>query len=207
MVEKLQTEQPDIKIEIVEDREREGSWPTYLRTLQCANGASHHLMLNDDLTFCRDFVASVKEVIQARPNDLISLYTNSQMVFTARHRRESWIQNSGVEGAAVIWPTALIAEFIEWQSVHIAPEFPLEDVRVSMWLSKTSRRSFATVPSLIQHLGCGNSLLGQNGLSKVAAWYVGDERSARGIDWLQGRRRPAGHRMHIRPEWWQHFRA
>lgn len=206
MVKKLRAEQPAIQIEIVEDRKRDGSWPTYLRTLQAASGDSHHLMLNDDLTLCKDFVASVREVIRARPNDLISLYTNSRVVFTARRRGESWVQNSGVEGAAVIWPRALITEFIEWQSVHIAPDFPVEDVRVSMWLSMTSRRSFATVPSLIQHLGWGSSSVGLNARSKVAAWYVGDKRSALGIDWKQGLRSPARETMFIRPEWWGHFR-
>ncbi|MBC8031790.1 MAG: hypothetical protein H7Z16_17030 [Pyrinomonadaceae bacterium] len=207
MVKKLRAEEPTLRLEVIKDKEREGSWPTYLRTLQAASGASHHLMLNDDLSLCKDFVASVREVIQARPNALISLYTNSPVVFTARRRRESWIQNTGVEGAAVIWPTTLIAEFIEWQSVHIAPDFPFEDVRVSMWLYKTSKPAFATVPSLIQHLGWGASLVGLNARSKVASWYVGDNKSALGIDWLQGRRSPARHTMLIRPEWWQHFQA
>ncbi|HVQ39688.1 MAG TPA: hypothetical protein VMS31_19265, partial [Pyrinomonadaceae bacterium] len=105
-----------------------------------------------------------------------------------------------------IWPTGLIHEFIDWQRTHIAPNFPWEDVRVNMWLIKTSKQAFATVPSLIQHLGCGASLLGLNGLSKTAAWYVGDHRSALGIDWTQGRRSPARDTMRILPEWWSHFR-
>jgi hypothetical protein len=206
MLEKLRAESADISVEVVEDKERQGCWPTHIRTLRAASGATHHLALNDDLTLCKDFVATVREVIRARPHNLIALYTNSRAVFTARRRRESWIQNSGVEGAAVIWPTNLIDEFIEWQSMHVASDFPWDDVRISMWLMKTSKQAFATVPSLAQHLGCGASLLGLNGRSKVAAWYIGDHRSALDIDWTQGRRSPARDTMHIRAEWWQSFR-
>lgn len=206
ILKQLRAEKPTVGLTVIEDKKREGGWPTLLRTLEAASGATHHLTLNDDVSLCKDFVASVEEVIRARPNNLIALYTNSRVVFTARHRRESWIQNTGVEGAAVIWPTALIAEFIEWQSVHIASDFPWADVRVSMWLMKTSKPAFATVPSLIQHLGCGASLLGLNGRSKVAAWYIGDNRSGLSIDWSQGRRSPVRERLHLRPEWWDYFR-
>jgi len=206
MLEQLRAEDPAVRVEVVEDKQREGSWPTYLRTLKATSGASHHVVLNDDLTLCKDFMASVREVARARPNHLISLYTNSPKVFTARRRRESWIQNTGVEGAAVIWPTSLIYEFIEWQSTHVASDFPHEDIRVSMWLLKTAKPAFATVPSLAQHLGYQASLVGQNSSSKVAAWYLGNSRSALGIDWSQGFRSPARHTMRFDPEWWQYFR-
>ena len=202
----LRAEKPDIPVEVIEDRKREGCWPTYLRSLNAAGAASHHLVLQDDITLCKDFVASVREVIRARPNDVISLFTTSPFVFTARHRRESWIQNSGVPGLAVIWPNQLIAEFIEWQDAHIARDCPWDDARVSMWLIETLRPVFATVPSLIQHLGYQASLLGLNSRSKVAAWYVGDHRSGLGIDWSQGRMSPAKDRVEIHQAWWQYFR-
>lgn len=200
----LQTD-GSVSVEVIEDEKREGCWPTYLRSLEAARGGSHHLVLQDDVTLCRDFVASVKEVIQARPNALIGLYTNSQMVFAARSRRERWIERSGLAGPAVIWPNKLIREFIEWQSVHIASDFPWDDGRVSMWLIKTSKPAFATVPSLAQHLGAQASLLGLNGRSKIASWYVGDKRSALGIDWSQGRRSPVRDKMHVEPAWWDYF--
>lgn len=203
---RLRAEQPDLPVQVIEDRKREGCWPTYLRSLKAACADSHHLVLQDDVTLCKDFVASVREVIRARPTDVISLFTNSRFVFTARHRREHWIQNSSVPGLAVIWPNELIGEFIEWQNAHIARDCPWDDVRVSMWLIKTLRPAFATVPSLTQHLGYQASLLGFNSRSKVAAWYVGDHRSALGIDWSQGRRSPARDRMNIHAEWWQYFR-
>lgn len=205
MVAQLRKENPDIPLAVINDSHQEGCWPTYRRALEAACGSSHHLVLQDDLGLCRDFIGSVREVIRARPGNLIALYTNSRSVSTARLRGESWVEKASVAGQAVIWPNELIGEFIEWQSAHIASDFPWDDVRVSMWLIKTSKRAFATVPSLTQHLGCGFSTLGLNGRSKVAAWYIGANRSALGIDWSQGLGSPQKDTTNIRPEWWQHF--
>ncbi|MCI0590689.1 MAG: hypothetical protein L0Y67_03650 [Gammaproteobacteria bacterium] len=205
MVAQLRKENPDIPLAVIEDSQCEGCWPTYRRALEAACGTSHHLVLQDDLGLCRDFIGSVREVIRARPANLIALYTNSRSVFTARQRGESWVEKASVAGQAVIWPNELIGEFIEWQSAHIASGFPWDDVRVSMWLIKTSKKAFATAPSLTQHLGCGCSTLGLNGRSKLAAWYIGANKSALGIDWSRGLRSPQKDTTNIRPEWWQYF--
>ena len=205
MVEQLRSENPEIPVTVIEDTHHEGCWPTYRRALEAACGSSHHLVLQDDLGLCRDFIGSVREVIRARPGNLIALYTNSRAVFQARQRGKSWVEKSGVSGPAVIWPKELIGEFVEWQDAHIDGRFPWDTVRVSMWLIKTSKPAFATVPSLTEHLGCGASLLGLNGRSKVAAWYVGADRSALGIDWSQGLESPPRDTTPIDSEWWQYF--
>lgn len=205
IIEQLREEKPSVPVKVIEDTRGEGCWPTYLRALEATTGASHHLVLQDDLALCRDFITSVMEVIRARPGNLVALYTNSRLVFTARHRRESWVEKARVACPAVIWPNKLIGEFVEWQSAHVANDCPWDDGRVSMWLVKTSKRAFATVPSLAQHLGCQASILGLNSSSKTASWYIGSDRSALGIDWSQGLRSPAKDRAQIQAECWQYF--
>lgn len=205
MLQQLRGENPNVAIAVIEDAQLEGCWPTYRRALEAAGDAAHHLILQDDIALCRDFLQSVEEVIRARPDSLISLYTNAEAVFTARERGESWIERAGVSGQAVIWPTDLIGEFLQWQDTHIDHDFPWDDVRVSMWLIKTSKRAFATVPSLIQHLGFESSTLGLNDESKVAAWYVGDDCSALGVDWSLGLSSPPKETAHLHAEWWDSF--
>lgn len=206
MLDQLRVENPDIPIALIEDTRQEGCWPTYRRALETANGVSHLLVLQDDIGLCRDFIRSVEEVIRARPDSLISLYANADPVFAARDRGESWIEKSEVCGPSVIWPKHLIAEFLQWQDRHIACDFEFDTVRVSMWLIKTSKRAFATVPSLTQHLGYESSILGLNSPTKVATWYIGEDRSALGIDWSQGLLSPVKDTTHLHQEWWDHFR-
>lgn len=206
VVKRMRAERADIAIDVVEDKKREGCWPTYLRCLKAVSSASHHLVLQDDVTVCKDFLACVGEIIHVRPRSLISLYTSSRQVYAARRRGDSWIQDSSVAGLALIWPRELIGEFIRWQEDHIAQAFPGDDLRVSMWLIKTSKPIFATVPSLAQHLGSEASVLGLNARSKVAACYIGDKRSAIGIDWSQGLRFPLKDRTQILVESWRYYR-
>jgi len=206
MMDQLRGEDPQIPVMLIEDTNEEGCWPTHRRALEAAGGTSHHLVLQDDLGLCRDFIGSVREVICARPANLIALYTNSASVFKARQRGESWIEKAGVSGPAVIWPNELIRKFVEWQDTHIDSSFPWDTVRVSMWLIKTSRKAFATVPSLAQHLGHKASILGLNGRDKTATWYIGANQSGLGIDWTRGLASPPKDSTHIHSEWWSYFR-
>ncbi|HWO00090.1 MAG TPA: hypothetical protein VNS63_12570 [Blastocatellia bacterium] len=206
MIQQLRSEDASVPIALIQDAQLEGCWPTYRRALEAAGDASHHLVLQDDLGLCRDFIQSVKEVIRARPTNLIALYSNAGSVFTARDRGESWVEKAGACGPSVIWPRELIAEFLQWQDIHIDRSFAFDTVRVSMWLIKTSKKAFTTVPSLTQHLGSESSTLGLNSPTKVATWYVGEDRSALGIDWSQGLLSPPQDTTPIRQEWWDHFR-
>lgn len=202
MVAQLRRESRSTPVEVIADVRQEGCWPTYRRALEAAGGSGHHLVLQDDLALCRDFIGSVRAVIRACPESLVALYTNASSVLEARARGESWLEKEGVAGPAIIWPVGLIGEFLRWQDAHIRRDFPWDTVRVSMWLIKTGRRAFATVPSLTQHLGCGASTLGLNGPGKVAAWFIGSERSALDVDWTRGLSRPVKTTTHIHPEWW-----
>lgn len=206
MLAQLRTENSNIPIAVIEDTYQEGCWPTYRRALEVAGDAPHHLVLQDDIGLCADFIRSVEEVIRARPNNLIALYTNAKAVLTVRERGESWLEKPGASGPSIIWPHELIDEFLEWQDRHIDRIFEWDTVRVSMWLIKTGKRAYATVPSLTQHLGCVSSALGLNDSNKVATWYIGDDRSGIGVDWSKGLSCPVSDTSHILPEWWQHCR-
>lgn len=204
MVAQLRRESRSTPVEVIADVRREGCWPTHRRALEANGGSGHHLVLQDDLALCRDFIESVRAVIRARSASLIALYTNADSALEARARGESWVEKEGAAGPAVVWPTGLIGEFLRWQDEHIRQDFPWDTVRVSMWLIRTGRRAFATVPSLTEHLGCGASTLGLNGRSKVAAWYIGSERSALDVDWSRGLSLPVKDTTRIHPEWWDY---
>jgi hypothetical protein len=206
MVTQLQTENPEISISVIQDSQRQGCWPTYRRTLEAANGATHHIVLQDDVELCDDFLKSVKTVIGMRSQNLIELYTHSPSAQAVRERGESWMQTYAAHGPGLIWPRNLISEFLNWQDQHIDPNCPWDDIRISMWLVKTSRQAFATVPSLIQHLGGLSSVMGLNSAKKIATWYIGATQSGTQVDWTKGFHTPLQD-SEWNPDWWQYFRA
>ena len=208
MLEQLHDEAPDLRVNVVPDHEREGCWPTFQRSLEPIPGCSHHLVLQDDLELCADFVATLLAAIRARPGDIFNLYTSSDVAPLALARGHAWLEKPGVAGPSMVWPVELIAEFMRWQARHVAPEFEYDTVRVSMWLIKTGRKAFATVPSLTQHLGAVSSTLGLNDEDKIALCYDRnhDHNGGPGIDWTRGLAEPTFDPYGIAEEWWEHYR-
>ena len=198
-------ENSNVSISVVEDIQCEGFWPTFRRSLEAARDGSHHLVLQDDLGLCKDFINSVEELVRVRPKDLIELYTGSKFVPAVRDRGESWLKKSSISGPATIWPRPFIDEFLSWQSKHIDQSCPYDDVRVSIWLMRTSKKAFATVPSLVEHLGWNSSTQGLNGPTRVATWFIGEHRSGMNIDWSRGLESPLQDPTDIRSEWWKFY--
>ena len=205
IIAQVRHEDSNVPISVVEDTQCAGFWPTFRRSLEAAGDVSHHLVLQDDLGLCKDFIKSVEELIRVRPGDLIELYTGSKFVPAVRERGESWLEKSSISGPAIIWPRDFIREFLNWQDKHIDQSCPYDDVRVSMWLVKTSKKAFATVPSLAEHLGSKSSTWDKIGSTQVAAWFIGEHRSGMNIDWSLGLDSPLHDPTDIRSKWWRYY--
>jgi len=204
MLDQLHAEAPELRVRVVADHDREGCWPTFRRALRPGPGCSHHLVLQDDLELCDEFVATLLAAIRSRPDAILNLYTSSDIAPLALARGHAWLEKPGVAGPSMLWPAELIEEFLDWQARHVVPEFEYDTVRVSMWLIKTGRKAYATVPSLTQHLGAVSSTLGLNDEDKIALCY---ERGAGPkIDWTRGLQTPTFDKYGIAETWWEHFR-
>ncbi len=104
MLDQLRAEHPGVSVTVVEDAHGEGCWSTYRRALEIAGDAHHHIMLQDDLSLCADFICSVAGVIRARPSNLIALYNNAKTAAAVRERGEAWLESPGASGPSMIWP-------------------------------------------------------------------------------------------------------
>ena len=150
---------------VVEDWTKEGPWPTARRAwLEGVTGrASHHLVLQDDVAVCPDFFRHVLSAITACPNEVISLYANSKKAEEARDAASAWACISqSCWGQGLIVPTNQINPFLRWEAEHFTPTYPHDDDRLVLYLLSKGAFVHYTVPSLVQHLGVGVSLLGHN---------------------------------------------
>src|SRR5690349_1858425 len=95
IIEQLRDEAPELPVVIVADEAREGCWPTFRRALEVGQTGTHHLLLQDDLELCRDFVATVNAAIEARPHAILNLYTCSDVVPLSRERGDAWLDKLG----------------------------------------------------------------------------------------------------------------
>lgn len=206
MSEQLRQENPGVALHVIEDVHQEGCWPTYRRALEAAGETSHHLVLQDDIGLCKDFLKSVQAAMHALPGNLLSFYTNSVYVENARARGDAWLERPNVCGPALLWPCNWINEFLLWHDSHVSPLCPWDTVRVTFWLTRQARRAFSTVPSLVEHLGSEASLLGLDSPTKVASWFIGENQSGTSIDWSRGVKSPLVDPKPLPDEWWQFCR-
>ena len=176
-----------IDFQIISDWWKSGPWFTAKRCWQHGvhiNG-THHLILQDDITVCEDFLLSVHEVIKAYDESPICLYANRKICEQAKKQDAKWVRiPDGIWGPAVILPTKYISEFLFWEEKHIKPTFKHDDSRLAMWCVETGRKVMCPQPSLVQHDASQKSLLGQSHPFKVARWF--EKKSLISRDWANG---------------------
>ena len=175
--------------EVIRDTTHQGVWATakqaWLRGLK--HGATHHLVLQDDVTICKDFIAGLKKALAAKPDAPVLPYANRKICEEAAARGDHWCTiGDGAWGQGFVLPTPLIKEWLLWDARNIDPAFDHDDSRLTIWLVKTSRPSWAMVPSIVDHLATMPSQLGHNNSTRVARRFVGVTGSALDIDWTKG---------------------
>lgn len=181
-----EADQANQEVSLIQDTKREGVWPTAKRAWEAIDiGATHHLVLQDDVVLCPNFFEVVKEVIAARPNHPIGPFTRRGACVEAAARGEFWATiDGGAWGPAFILPVPMLREYLAWERVNVRTNFPHDDERLAMFLTATKRPSWATVPSLVEHVAT-RSLMGHNGKreSRVSFQQPGLLAKARAAGW------------------------
>jgi hypothetical protein len=171
-----------------------GVWETHVRAWQAhvrAPLATHHLVLEDDLTLCRDFVPGVKKALAVVPDKPVCLYSVRKVSEECREKGLHWAEIvDGSWGQALILPVALIPEMIAWDARYLRHDYMDYDGRVVMWSLSTKRSWWCTQPSLVDHAGAANSTIGYSNRGRVARWFIGQDASPLDIDWTKGAENP-----------------
>lgn len=146
--------------------EPEGVWPSNRRAwFSCCEkaGATHALVLQEDMRPAAGFWAAALRAIRLRPYDVIVFLTARAAAAKAREQGRSWVElPDGTWGGATLMPIPAVEDFLAFADVAISERCPSADARVDLWLRSTDRRAYATVPSLIQHIG-DRSIMGHSG--------------------------------------------
>lgn len=177
-------------------------WRTYRTALERhiarENPPDHLLILQDDVTPCRNLLPAVSRVIAARPNHIVSLFVAHQprvsrdAIWKACDADETFTvlpRGWWVPALALIWPTPLIApalEFVDTQ--RWPPAFRADDEIIGHIARKFVLDIHATVPCLIEHLDVVPSVVGMRraaggqNLDRVSCCFIGND-DPLGIDW------------------------
>lgn len=135
-------------------------------------GTTHHLWLQDDMMPCPNFRSLLCGAVEARPDAVISLFTmRATAVAEAANRGVAWIETPDAAwGGTVVAPVDLWRDFLAWEHQNVRPDFKSADRRVSLWALARGIPIYVTVPSLLEHVGAADSLIGHSMTNRTAAF-------------------------------------
>ena len=193
--------------EVVMDTDQSGTWPTAKRAWLKGEGATHNLVVQEDIGLCKDFLAGVESAHQANPFEIISFFSMSSVIKKAHEKGKSWAKFRSLSWAqAILMPMDLVFKFMDWEEDNVRPSFNGDDARISLYALHHDLDVWHTVPSLVEHLGWDEGIAGNpaklGGRPRVASMFC--EGSAAEIDWGRGLADPyngGGHSLSAYKKW------
>ncbi|MFF5211923.1 hypothetical protein [Streptosporangium sp. NPDC000396] len=153
----------ELRPELVADPDPAG-FPSPLRTAKlawaaCASGATHHLVLQDDVVLAKGFAAHLEAIVRCRPDHGIALYVNRNSQRNAYLFRRAaalgvrWSQVSRFEYTPTLGfllPADQAKELARYLSA-VPDEFRDDDEAVTLFCRNQGIPVVSAVPNLLDH--------------------------------------------------------
>jgi hypothetical protein len=158
--EQLLRRHPELDVQIVFDPDP-GGGPATLRTALAAwsrvkDGATHHLVLQDDVQLCHDFSAVMLQALSVAPVGAIAFFANwfastSQSVRLAALAGASWapVADPWAPTQALVLPAELAADFASFAEGYTKDK--PDNRAMSEFLEVRGVPIYVSVPNLVQH--------------------------------------------------------
>ncbi|MFJ8958940.1 hypothetical protein ACIRG5_06080 [Lentzea sp. NPDC102401] len=158
--EQLQRRHPDLGIEIVLDPEPDGK-PATLRTAKLAwskirEGATHHMVLQEDVQLCTDFSSLMHHGLQVAPEGAISFFacwtmSTAQAIRLAAVCGASWtpVVDSWTPTLALVLPAEVARGFAGFAEQY-ASDKP-DNRAMAEYLADRDLTTYVSVPNLVEH--------------------------------------------------------
>jgi hypothetical protein len=158
--EQLQRRHPELEAEIVYDPDP-GAPPATLRTAKAAwsrirPGATHHLVLQEDVQLCHDFKSVLHQALSVAPEGAIALHANWTMA-TAQAVRLAALCGASWTPAVDSWtPTqglilrAEVAQEFASFCERFGPNKP-DNFAMADYLAHRGLKAYIAIPNLVEH--------------------------------------------------------
>lgn len=140
-------------------------------------GATHHMVLQDDVILCERFTEACLAVAGAIPHECLSLFYGPRRGFDGGLR---WGVCEGPWGQGIIMPRDLAQGYLDWAAAHLHPDFRSSDARISVYLRAIRRQCFVPFPHLLEHADVKSTIGNRKG--RKAGHFIGDV-DPLSIDW------------------------
>jgi len=117
-------------------------------------GITHRVVLADDVEVCNGFLSYVSDMINAHPDDIISLFPFDHMERNAaiENLKTPYLEANILSGCAIVMPVSYIKPCFD----YIAAVFEnrcADDEGIQAWANAKGKRILTTIPAIVQHIG------------------------------------------------------
>jgi len=167
------------------DSAGEGAWANAKRAWSIGSRrADYQMVLQDDISFCVDFVRTAEWCAQLRDGAVVSFFLPRKSAEEAVKRGLCWVETPRFLWAqAVMMPTPLVDRWLEWcvavdageaKGWNRATELHGDDWRLQLFLKQEGRKVYVPVPTLVEHEGAESSIIGNpNSARRRSRGFIG----------------------------------
>lgn len=172
--------------QILSDIRRQGLWFNAYRAWKAHDPSKkYHLVLQDDVLLCKNFLKNVERIITQTNFDLpiIQLYHNKVTATDLKCEGKGlhWIISPLVTTAqALMIRTDLIVPWLRWTDRNVNRAYKFDDGRLMMWQALEVIPAFFTFPNIVDH---DDSLPSSIGLPRGKRVSYAFENDPKRIDW------------------------
>lgn len=177
--------------------EKKSLWEDAKKVLSHRPSHTHVLVMQDDILPCQDFIPTVEQIINLLPNQPITFFTNNPAADVAVMQDKRWVTLSvWLMAQAYVLPVEIIDDMVAWIDEYVKEDVRFDDERMAMYFYYHKIPVYATVPSLVEHLGWNSTTLSTytdkarknifKPENRMARQYIGFENSGLDIDWTIG---------------------
>jgi len=163
LVRRLQGCEPALRTRVLIDDSGEPSSGTALTNVllawqSVAPGATHHLVLQDDVTLCRGFLPALAKAIDCDPNRAFSLFAEwgsktAQVIRMGALSGCGWavVADPWLPAPAVLMPAEQAAEFAEFLRQRTSHGERRDAFLLLHYLNSIGQPALVSIPNLVQH--------------------------------------------------------
>lgn len=141
------------KNDLSQDPQHKGLWWNARQAWQRAGSKNYHLVLQDDVILCSDFIATVDDLLDQVQPLIIQLYHNKIKADDICVTKNShWIKSTMVTTAqALILRSDLARKWVLWCERYIDQAYKYDDGRMMIYQSFTQIPAYFTFPNIVNH--------------------------------------------------------
>lgn len=183
-------------IRLVVDEKAEGPWLCSRKFWASIDPSiPQHLLLQDDLLFCSDFLPAVAMLSRLQLSNPVTYYLPTVAQSQALARGKHWVSvRRFLGGQAFQMPAFLVPQMLQWIDANEGtdPEWKKhDDYRVQCFFKAHGIRCMATAPSLVEHRTEEMVSLMKHQPKVFGRWrkakvFIGEHARAMEIDWSKG---------------------